>query len=217
MEDILFQISLWTLPILLAFTIPQAGRAWLADRAGDPTPRQAGRVTIDPLVHMHPIGSVVLPLALIVLQVPLLFGFGKPVPVHPENFKNPKSDFIKFCFAGPAANLALAFIATFIKIEVIKYGGAETGWLVSTLTLTVFFNTILAIFFMLPIPPLDGGMALLTILPPKYAIKFAGIERFGFLIILGIIILFPIVPQMILGVAMGIVNGFDLLWRGLLL
>lgn len=164
---------------LLAVTIHEYSHGWMANRLGDPTARLLGRLTLNPLAHLDPIGSVVLPLLLIITNSPVVFGWAKPVPVEARNLRNPKEDMIWVGLAGPLSNLlaatlfALPFRIGFDPISI--FGGI--------IILVIVINLILAFFNLIPIPPLDGSRILSGLLSYQYAYHYSRIEPFGIIIL----------------------------------
>ena len=195
MEEIVRQIAIWALPILVAIVFHEVAHGWVANRLGDPTAKQMGRLTLNPLPHIDPIGTVALPLLLIIANAPFLFGYAKPVPVNFYNLGNPKRDMIFVAVAGPLTNLLLALGAVFtLKILTQILGAASPAggspWvafftpLILMAELAVIINVVLAVFNTLPLPPLDGGRVLVGLLPDPYSSFVERIEPFGFLILI---------------------------------
>jgi Zn-dependent protease len=167
--------------VLLSLTVHEAAHAWTADRLGDPTARLLGRVSLNPLVHIDPIGTVLLPLIAAVSNFPII-GWAKPVPVNTSRLGHPRRDFMLVAAAGPASNLVLALIAAVLFQVVPAPGFAARGQLdfVDVLFMAATINIFLAVFNLVPIPPLDGGNVLAGLLRPfgfiiLYALMFTGI------------------------------------------
>ena len=170
--------------VLVALTIHEAAHAWSADRLGDPTARMLGRVSLNPIVHIDLIGTILLPLVSIVSGLPLL-GWAKPVPVNISRFAHPRRDFMIVAAAGPLSNLAQALVAGLL-LAVIDPGAAGSfgGSLVhGVLRLVVTANVFLAVFNLIPVPPLDGGNVLAGLLPRDAARVFDNLRPYGFIIL----------------------------------
>ena len=170
--------------VLVALSIHEAAHAWSADRLGDPTARLLGRVSLNPLVHIDVIGTVILPLLAAFSGLPII-GWAKPVPVNISRLRNPRRDFMLVAAAGPASNRLQAVVAAMI-FRVIA-GGADAGYgqspIHSVLVDAVQINVFLALFNLIPVPPLDGGNVLAGLLPPSAAQIFIRLREFGFIIL----------------------------------
>jgi Zn-dependent protease len=166
--------------LLLSLTIHEAAHAWTADKLGDPTARQLGRVSLNPLVHIDWIGTVLLPIIAIVSNLPLI-GWAKPVPVMLRNLRHPRRDFMIVAAAGPISNILQA-VAYAIVLQLVTDPEAP-GLLAQALRLAVFVNLLLAFFNLIPVPPLDGGNVLLGLLPPRLAAVYDQTRQFGFIIL----------------------------------
>jgi Zn-dependent protease len=189
------QVSVWALPVLAAIILHEIAHGIVAYRLGDPTASRAGRLTLNPLPHIDPVGTVLLPLMLVVAHAPFLFGYARPVPVNFANLRNPKRDMIYVAAAGPVMNIILAVASAVIFKQLLQLRlpaeGALSGFFIATLTPiaimarnSVVINVVLAVFNLLPILPLDGGRVLAGFLPRAQAIAFARLEPFGFLIVI---------------------------------
>lgn len=174
------------LPILLfSAIIHECAHGLMAERRGDPTARLAGRITLNPIPHIDPIGSIILPLIMIIARFPIIFAMAKPVPVNFHNLRNPKQDMIWVALAGPASNIIMAVGGVlFFRMNVVD-PTSNMGLLLCSF---VLINLLLAIFNLVPIPPLDGSRILMGLLPPQQAYSYARIEPFGFIIIIGLFI-----------------------------
>ncbi|GLQ07478.1 site-2 protease family protein [Sneathiella chinensis] len=191
MGNVLYQVSIWLLPALLAITLHEAGHAFAAWRLGDDTAKRQGRVTLNPLKHVDPIGTVLIPGLLLMAKAPFLFGYAKPVPVNFMRLNHPRRDMVLVALAGPMMNFLLAFLCmlSFHALDYLPVDWRE--WVALNLRNGLVLNVVLGFFNLLPIPPLDGGRVAVGILPNFLAIPLARLERFGFLILIGVIILLP--------------------------
>src|ERR1700691_4127828 len=188
---VLYQISIWAIPALIAITFHEASHGYVAHLLGDDTAWRLGRVSFNPLVHIDPFGTVLLPLILLLLRSPFLFGYAKPVPVNFRALRYPHAGTILVAAAGPGMNLLLAIIAAlgFHIVAYIPAPGAQ--WLAANLKNALLLNVVLAIFNLLPIPPLDGGRILAGILPGVFARWMSRLEPYGMLILIGLLFVLP--------------------------
>lgn len=184
-------IAVWALPVLFAITLHEAAHGWMAKKLGDPTAQMLGRVTLNPIKHIDPIGTVLLPVVLLMLGG-FIFGWAKAVPVTARNFKNPRGDMAWVALAGPSANLLMALgWALVIKIgTLIQLSAPDIGrFLMYTGTAGISINLVLMVLNLLPIPPLDGSRILSAFLSPKLAWQFNRLEPYGFFILIGLLLL----------------------------
>ena len=168
--------------VLASLTVHEAAHAWVADRRGDPTARLLGRVSLNPWVHIDIVGTIALPLIAMFSGFPIL-GWAKPVPVNISQLRHPKRDFMTVAAAGPASNLVMAFLAAMVFRAVTSDDIVTLSGLQMVLLMAVRINVLLAVFNMLPIPPLDGGNVLAGLLPDSMGGVVNGLRQFGFLIL----------------------------------
>jgi len=191
-ESILVNISIWALPVLLAIVLHEVAHGKVADMLGDDTARWMGRLTLNPISHIDPIGTVLIPLVLLVMGSPFLFGYAKPVPVNFNKLRNPKRDMVLVALAGPLTNLALA-IASALLLWVAFHMPESMRWFAEPLAMmcqaSILINVVLFVFNLLPIPPLDGGRVAVGLLPKHLAYQLERIEPYGFFIIIGLLVL----------------------------
>jgi Zn-dependent protease len=176
--------------LLIALTIHEAAHAWTADRLGDPTARALGRVSLNPLVHIDPIGTVVLPLVAAFSHLPLI-GWAKPVPVTLRNLGHPRRDYMMVAAAGPLSNLLQAVVAAMVlrMFAGAAEGGQAPGsmW-TGVFSLAVEINLLLAFFNLIPVPPLDGGNVMLGLLPPRAAMAYSRLRQYGFIVLYALLL-----------------------------
>lgn len=187
--DIAYTIAVWAAPILFAITLHEAAHGWVANKLGDPTAKKLGRITINPLKHIDPVGTIVVPLFLAMVS-PFVLGWAKPVPVEPRYFKSPLLDMALVAVAGPVSNFFMACLwAMFIKLAYLLLDNSPLLAFVAEMgEKGIIINIVLMVLNLLPIPPLDGGRVVAGILPPNLAMPFMQLERFGMIIILVLLV-----------------------------
>ena len=187
----IYAVSVWVIPLVIAITFHEAAHGFVAHRLGDNTAWQLGRVSFNPLKHIDPFGTLLLPAILLLSHSPFLFGYAKPVPVNFRALRHPRLDMVWVALAGPATNIALALVAA-AAFHLLGLAPENTAqWFADNLKNALVINVVLAVFNMLPIPPLDGGRVAVGLLPNFLAIPLSRLEPYGMLILIGFLILLP--------------------------
>lgn len=190
--EIARQLSVWVLPVLFAVTFHEAAHGWVAWRLGDDTAYSLGRVSFNPLRHIDPFGTVLLPAMLLLASGGrFMFGFAKPVPVAFHRLNHPRRDMVLVAAAGPGINFVMALAAAFLIVPAAAVPGAFGEWAGQNLINMVWINILLAIFNLLPLPPLDGGRIAVGVLPDALAMPLQRLERFGIFIVLSLVFVLP--------------------------
>lgn len=191
----------WILPVLFAITLHEAAHGWAASKLGDDTARRLGRVSFNPLRHIDPVGTVLLPGLMMLLRVPFVFGWAKPVPVNFARLRHPRRDMVLVAAAGPGINLIMATAAAALFHVVDFMPDLVDEWFAANLRNAVLINIVLAVFNLFPIPPLDGGRIAVGLLPRSLAMPLARVEPYGMALVMGVMFLLPFVLSSLLQIS----------------
>lgn len=193
LNQILQNVAVMGLPILTAITLHEVAHGWAARSCGDRTAEAQGRLSLNPINHVDPVGTVILPGLLLLSGAPFLFGWAKPVPVDPSRFKHYRADWVKVAAAGPAANFTMALLWGLLGVLTLQLamntgGNIYAEWLLKMANFVVLFNIVIGVFNLLPIPPLDGGRVLVNLLPPRngFAQVLDKVEPWGLYLVMGL-------------------------------
>src|SRR4051812_9047138 len=223
-SDIITQIAVWLVPLIIAIVFHEVAHGLVARRLGDPTAQEAGRLTFNPIKHIDPFGTVILPLLLAISHAPV-FGWAKPVPVNFRRLRHPRRDMVLVALAGPGMNLLLAIVGSaLLAATVLLTGGARetvAGLVAANALNFVLINLFLAVFNLLPVPPFDGGHVVEGLLPPPLAQRFRKIGRYSLLVLVVLLLVLPaispsanvvgrVVSPLVDGIARGLLGIFGL-------
>src|SRR6266487_6665829 len=203
---LLHTVSVWAIPLLIAITFHEAAHGYVARVCGDDTAWRLGRVSFNPFKHIDPLGTVLLPAMLLLMRSPFLFGYAKPVPVNFRALRHPRRDSIWVAAAGPAMNFALATSAALLFHLVAYLPDPAAPWVAENLKNALIINVLLAIFNLLPLPPLDGGRIAVGVLPSALAMPLARLEPYGMTILIGVLFILPL-----LGAQLGV--DLNVIWQ----
>jgi Zn-dependent protease len=198
-ETKLYTASTWALPVVIAITLHEAAHGFVAHRLGDDTAYRLGRVTFNPLKHIDLFGTILMPAVLLLVRSPVLFGYAKPVPIKFHALRHPRRDMVLVALAGPGINIALAIAAALLFHLVAYLPSRAAPWVAQNLRNALLINVVLAVFNMLPLPPLDGGRVAVGLLPKFLALPLARLEPYGMIILIAALLVLPV-----LGAQMGV-------------
>ena len=205
LPNMMYLASIWVISVIIAITFHEAAHGYVARLLGEETAWRLGRVTLNPLKHIDPVGTILLPGLLLLLGSPFLFGYAKPVPVNFRALRNPRSGMVWVAAAGPAMNIALAMLAA-LAFHLVGYLPITAAqWVAENLKNALIINAVLAVFNMFPLPPLDGGRIAVGMLPGALASPLARLEPYGMIILIGLLFILPMLGAQ-LGVDLSIVS-----------
>ena len=190
-QDFAQKVVIWLIPLIFAITVHEAAHGYAALRFGDDTAQQAGRVTLNPFRHIDLFGTILIPGLLLFSGAPFLFGYAKPVPVNFWRLRNPRRDMVWVAGAGPATNIVLAVISALLLHGLDLVPEFATKWAAQNLVNSLKINVLLAVFNLLPLPPLDGGRVAVGLLPDSLAVPLSRVEPYGLFILIGALFLLP--------------------------
>ena len=194
MTETIYSIATWLVPLIIAIVFHEVAHGLVARRLGDPTAERMGRLTLNPIKHVDPVGPIILPMVLAIAQAPI-FGWARPVPVRSDRLRNPRRDMILVALAGPGMNFLLAILATGILAFGLALGGGDPltpgGFIASNALNFLLINLFLAVFNLIPLPPFDGGHVVEGLLPRPLAARFRAFGRYSLVILFTLLLILP--------------------------
>jgi len=201
--NIIYEIAVWLVPLVIAIVFHEVAHGLVARRLGDPTAEEARRLSFNPIRHIDPFGTIILPLLLAVTHAGAIFGWAKPVPVNYRRLRNPRRDMVLVALAGPGMNLLLAIVGALVLAATLSFSSNPdslgTAFLAGNALNFVLINLFLAVFNLLPIPPFDGGHVVQGLLPPPLAQSFARIGRYSLLVLVVLLLVLPAIGINVVG------------------
>ncbi len=190
----IYTVTTWIFPLIFTIVLHEVAHGFVAYQLGDSTAKRAGRLTLNPIKHIDPIGTIAMPIILLLIHSPVMFGWAKPVPVNFNALENPKRDMGIVALAGPIANFVIAILFAVIGkllLIVIPAGTTLHIWVDNNMVNGIFLSLVIGIFNLFPVLPLDGGRIVASILPRRYSLAYQKTEQYGFMILIGLIMILP--------------------------